>query len=386
MDFISGKLKIESNVSASFKRCGKGARLTSDAGLRQAGGEKMATLKDIAGKAGVSLATVSRVLNEDASLSVGKETKERIMNIAQEMNYKTLKRKSLQSKRKVAKVGLVYWYSEEQELADPYYLSIRLGIEKASFNREIELVKFYKSDQTFRSSNPEELDGLIAVGKFSSQDIVDFKRWTEKLVLVDFSPSEEVDSVVVDFRKAMIEVLQSLITLGHDRIGYIGGHEYLQDDQKIKDERETTFIEYLSLYHQFNENYIWTGKFTAEDGYTLMNKALKLKNGPTAFILGSDSMAIGAMRALHEQGVQVPEQVSIVGFNDIEMSKYLQPSLTTVQVHTEFMGESALDLLFDQISSKREISKKIVIPTKLLIRESSGEAVLKSKIKTKVDL
>ena len=332
----------------------------------------MATLKDIANKAGVSLATVSRVLNEDSSLSVANETRERILLIAKELDYQTIKRKAQQNKKKTTKVGLVYWYSEEQELADPYYLSIRLGVEKASFERGVELVKYYKNGQTFRLSKHDELDGLIAVGKYSAQDIANFKQLADKIVLVDFSPSEDVDSVEVDFRKAMIEVLHHLIELGHDKIGYIGGHEYVQNDKPIKDERETTFHEYLTLHHQFNKDFIWTGKFTAEDGYSLMKEALKLKNGPTAFILGSDSMAIGAMRALHEQGVSVPEQVSIVGFNDIEMSKYLQPSLTTVQVHTEFMGESALELLFDQISSKREIAKKVIIPTKLLIRESSG--------------
>lgn len=335
---------------------------------------QMATLKDIALRAGVSLATVSRVLSEDESLSVTNETRERINSIAQELNYRTIKRKNVQGKRKKAKIGLIYWYSEEQEREDPYYLSIRLGVEKAGFDRGVDLVKLYKNDQPFRMSKQDELDGLIAIGKFSPEDIQYFKTWSDKIVAVDFSPTDELDSVVVDFRKAMINVLEHLIQFGHDRIGYIGGHEYLQENRPIHDERETTFIEYLTLHQKFNPSFIWTGKFTAEDGYTLTKEALKLENGPTAFILGSDSMAIGAMRALHEQGVKVPEQASIIGFNDIEMSKYLQPSLTTVQVHTEFMGESALDLLLDQISTKRQIAKKIVIPTKLLIRESSGKA------------
>lgn len=343
----------------------------------------MATLKDIAKKAGVSLATVSRVLNEDASLSVTSETREKIKQIAKDLDYRTVKRRSLQNKQKAMKIGLIYWYSKEQEIADPYYLSIRLGVEKASLERGIELVKFYNSDEIF-AGKQESLDGMIAVGKFSSQDIANFRTWTDKMVLVDFSPTDDIDSVVVDFRKAMEEVLKHLIEHGHERIGYIGGHEYLQENEPIKDERENTFFEYLTLNHRFNEDFMWTGMFTAGDGYTLMKEALKLSNGPTAFILGSDSMAIGAMRALHEQGVRVPEQVSIIGFNDIEMSKYLQPSLTTVQVHTEFMGEAALDLLFDQISSKREIAKKIVIPTKLLIRESSGKVFQKNNRKEEI--
>ncbi|MFB1082094.1 LacI family DNA-binding transcriptional regulator [Jeotgalibacillus sp. JSM ZJ347] len=332
----------------------------------------MATLKDIAVKAGVSLATVSRVINDDATLSVTAETREKILSIAKELNYQSVKRKAGTKKSKTLRVGLVYWYSEEQELEDPYYLSVRLGVERACVNQGVNLVKLYKNEDTYRVRNDAALDGVIAVGKFSEKDLSTFKQWAPNLVLVDFTPSKNVDSVEVDFRSAMIDVLKHLIDLGHERIGYIGGHEYVQDDEMVKDERETTFFEYLSLYHTFHPEYIWTGKFTAADGYTLMKEALKLDNGPTAFIMGSDSMAIGAMRALHEKGVRVPEQVSVVGFNDIEMSRYLQPSLTTIQVHTEYMGEAAVDLLLDQLSSKRKIAKKVVLPTTLLVRESSG--------------
>ncbi|TFD96993.1 LacI family DNA-binding transcriptional regulator [Jeotgalibacillus sp. R-1-5s-1] len=332
----------------------------------------MATLKDIAARAGVSLATVSRVLNDDVSLSVTTETRDRVMTIAKEMNYQGVRRKATVRKSKTLRVGLVYWYSEEQELEDPYYLSVRLGVERACVDRSINLVKLYKNQDTFRIRNDAALDGIIAVGKFSIEDLDEFKKWADKLVLVDFTPTDEVDSVVVDFRKAMIDVLRHLIELGHERIGYIGGHEYVHGDELIKDEREVTFYEYLSLYHTFYPEFIWTGKFTAEDGYAMMKEALKLDKGPSAFIMGSDTMAIGAMRALHEKGVRVPEQVSIVGFNDIEMSRYLQPSLTTIQVHTEYMGEAAIDLLLEQINLKRSIPKKVVLPTSLLVRESSG--------------
>lgn len=334
-------------------------------------GGKMATLKDIALKANVSLATVSRVLNKDETLSVAHETKQRILLIADELNYQPGKRKVVK-KKTTLRMGLVYWYSKEQEMEDPYYLSVRLGVERTCSERGIEIVKYYKNDLQFRSAGEEKLDGMIAIGKFSISDIDLFKKLTDKLVLVDFTPTSNVDSIVVDFRSAMIDVLRHLIDLGHERIGYIGGHEYVQDNEMIKDERETTFFEYLSLYHTFHPEFIWTGKFTAADGYTLMKEALKLENGPTAFIMGSDSMAIGAMRALHEKGVRVPEQVSVVGFNDIEMSRYLQPSLTTIQVHTEYMGEAAVDLLLEQLTSKRKIAKKVVLPTTLLVRESSG--------------
>ncbi|MGR3765886.1 LacI family DNA-binding transcriptional regulator [Rossellomorea sp. NS-SX7] len=336
----------------------------------------MATLKDIAQKAGVSLATVSRVLNYDASLSVTDETKKKIFQIAQDMNYKTLRnRKDPQQINDRLQFGLVYWYSDQQEMADPYYMAVRNGVERECQERNIDLVKLFKNGNTIDPSRLTELDGIIAVGKYSQSEIDAFEKAARQLVLVDYSPSDDYDSVVVDFRKAMTEVLDYLLSLGHERIGYIGGKEYVLEEEPIRDEREVTFREYLSLKGLHNPAFIWTdGNFTSESGYSLMQEALKKDEVPTAFFVASDSMAIGAIRALHEEGIAIPEEVSIVGFNDIATSKFLQPSLTTVKVYTEFMGESAVELLLDQIQSKRELAKKVVVPVHLVKRESCSEA------------
>ncbi|WP_223700950.1 LacI family DNA-binding transcriptional regulator [Sutcliffiella deserti] len=330
----------------------------------------MATLKDIAERAGVSLATVSRVLNYDTSLSVTNETRKKIFEIAESLHYKkSSKTRGRKEESKRLQFGLIYWYSEQQELADPYYMSIRLGIEKECFERQIDIVKLFvkKEMSTNRASS---LDGIIAVGKYSSEEIEEFNKISENIVLVDFSPNDNYDSVVVDFRKSMTEVLEYLTNLEHRDIGYIGGREYVHGGIPIKDEREVTFYEYLSLRNMFNSKNVWTGSFTAEDGYALMKEALSEGNLPTAFFIASDSMAIGAIRALHEEGVKVPQEVSIVGFNDIATSRYLQPSLTTVKVYTEFMGEVAVKLLLDRLESERTLSQKIVVPTHLVIRES----------------
>lgn len=332
----------------------------------------MATLKSIAEKAGVSISTVSRVLNHDDTLSVTQDTKERVLAAANEMNYKRNKPHQKPQAKTAMNVGLFYWYSEDQEMADPYYLSIRVGIEKACFERGINLVKLYRNEDTYQTNFKGSLHGVIASGKYSSQDLELFKQLSPHFVLVDYSFSDEIDCVVPDFRKALIEVLDHLLNQGHEKIGYIGGKEYVQDDEAIRDEREATFNEYLMLRDMYRPEYVWTGRFTAEDGFELMNKALDSGDLPTAFFIASDSMAIGALRALHEQGIRVPEDVSIVSFNDIEMAQYVHPPLSTVKVETEFMGETAVDLLLEQIHSKRTLAKKIVTPCRLIIRESSG--------------
>lgn len=245
----------------------------------------MATLKEIAEKAGVSVATVSRVLNYDMTLSVSDETRKRIFEIAQELNYKTPRERNQMSAKERLRFGVVNWYSESQELDDPYYMAIRLGVEKECFHRQIELVKLFKKDGSYESEWLTGLDGIIAVGKFGKQNIDLFMSVTKHIVFVDYSPDEDrFDSVVVDFRKATVRVLQYLMDLGHKHIGYIGGREYVGDGQLVQDERERTFYEYLYLRGMFIPEYVFTGRFIAEDGYMLMKQALQLPNRPTAFL------------------------------------------------------------------------------------------------------
>jgi len=104
--------------------------------------------------------------------------------------------------------------------------------------------------------------------------------------------------------------------------------------------------------------------------YNMMKKAIDKGDIPTVFFVASDSMAMGVMQALYESNLKVPQDVGIVSFNDIHTSKYLIPPLSTVRVHTEFMGATAVVLLLERIRENREIPKKVVIPTELIIRES----------------
>ncbi|EOD00904.1 LacI family DNA-binding transcriptional regulator [Caldisalinibacter kiritimatiensis] len=333
----------------------------------------MATIKDIAEKAGVSPATVSRVLNYDKSLSVSDETRKKVFEIAEELDYKTVReRKKEREVGKRIKVGLINWYSEKEELGDPYYLSIRLGAEKECYNKNVDIVKIFKQDDRYGINQFDDLDGIIAIGKFSEDDIDTFLSYSKNIVFVDSSPNEKkFDSVVIDFKKAVLEVLKYLIKLGHNQIGYIGGREYVGNNKRlVEDEREETYISFMKEKGLFNPNNIYIGRFTAEDGYKLMKEALQKEEVPTAFFIANDTMATGAIRALYEANLKVPDDISIIGFNDNATSKFLVPPLSTVKVYTEFMGATAVNLLLERINDNREISKKVIIPSELIIRES----------------
>jgi LacI family transcriptional regulator len=331
----------------------------------------MATIKDIAEKAGVSIATVSRVLNYDSTLSVSDDTKKKIFEIAEEVSYKKRKTKKVLPQRKVA---FIHWYTEREELEDLYYLSIRLGIEKRCEHHGIQLIKIFQDNN--KDLDSQDIEGIIAVGKFSKPQIEGLYKITRNIVFTDFSSDDDLfDSVVVDFEIATKKVLDYLINKGHKEIGYIGGREYFKDQTaSIDDQREKTFKSHLTNKGLLRENFVYTNRFTVNDGYSLMKKAIEDHRGnlPTAFFVGNDTMAIGCLHALHEEKILVPERVSIISVNDISISKYVFPPLSTVKVYTELMGETAVDLLMERLTSSRTIPKKVLISTKLKIRQSSN--------------
>ncbi|WP_419954470.1 LacI family DNA-binding transcriptional regulator [Neobacillus niacini] len=328
----------------------------------------MATIKDIAELAGVSIATVSRVLNYDSTLSVGDETKKRIFEVAEQLSYKKKPPKKLEA----GKIALVQWYTEKEELEDLYYMSIRLGVENQSRQMGFSVSKYFQDN--YEDIKKDDIQGLIAIGKFSDQQIKDMVAITNHIVFVDTSPDEEqFDSIVIDFKKATKKVIDHYLEQGHEHIGFIGGREVFKDKTSaIEDPREKTFKSYLSAKGLLNEAYMYVGEFTVADGHALMKKAIQEhgENLPTAFFAANDSLAVGALRALLEEGISVPNRVNIIGVNDISISKYVFPSLSTVKVYTELMGETAVNALAERIEG-RKIAKKITITTQLIIRDSS---------------
>lgn len=332
----------------------------------------MATIKDIAKKVGVSPSTVSRVLNYDTTLSVSDQKRKMILEVAEELEYSTPRnRVGGRSKQKKLRIALIHWYTVQLELEDPYYMSIRIGIEKSCMNKNIELLKVY-DPENHDFSDLEEVDGIIAIGKFGRNMILELEKISKNIVFVDSSPMEDrFDSIVINFESAVKNALKSFIDAGCDRIGYIGGLEYVGEEKvPLGEQREIAFKEYLDENGILEEKHIYIGSFLAESGYKLMKKAIENGDLPQAFLIASDSMAIGALRAVNEAGIKVPDDMKIIGFNDIPTSKYTSPPLSTIRVHKEFMGKTSVQLVLERIVEKREIPKKIIIPTKLLLRET----------------
>ncbi|PEJ59534.1 MULTISPECIES: LacI family DNA-binding transcriptional regulator [unclassified Bacillus (in: firmicutes)] len=325
----------------------------------------MTTIKDIAEKAGVSIATVSRVLNYDPALSVSDDTKQRIFETAEKLSY----RKKSKVKKNIAKIALVKGEHDKEELNELFYMLIRFGIENKCEQHSLHISTFFHGSE--KGMYDEQILGVIALGKFDSHQIISLKKVSKNIVFVNFSPDEEkYDSVITDYENAIVKVLDHFISHGHQKIGYIGGREY--DRNQNHNSRVKTYKKYLEEKGLFHKENLYLSSFTAEDGFNLMNKAIKEQGGelPTAFLVGCDTMAVGCLKALHEAKISVPERVNLIGMNDFVFTKYLFPSLSTLKVYTELMGESAVDLLMERLLG-RKIAKKVIVPTTLKIRQSS---------------
>lgn len=325
----------------------------------------MATIKDIAKKAGVSPATVSRVLNYDPELSVSKETEKKVFEIAEALNYTKYKNK----RRESAVLRLVQWYDSEEELADLYYLAIRLGIEKKAEELNIRLIK-----EQMTELSDTETQGTIALGKFDQREIKQLTRLPGELLFVDFDGlSLGQNSLVVDFTQGVQLVIDQLIKEKHHKIGILSGVEYTKENQyEIEDPRFLAFRDSLVRLKLFDEAYHLKGAFTIDDGFHQMQQFLTTHTSyPTAFFASSDALAIGAMRAIQAQGLKIPEDISVIGFNDVSVAKYVSPALSSVKVYTEWMGELAVSTLLELIQEESPVARKITVGTELILRDST---------------
>ncbi|MFQ7236272.1 MAG: LacI family DNA-binding transcriptional regulator, partial [Enterococcus hulanensis] len=278
----------------------------------------MATIRDIAKLAGVSPATVSRVLNYDQELSVAQETKQRIFEVAEELNYTKHKRANKIGK---AVIRLVQWYDEAEELADLYYLSIRLGIEKKAEELNIQVRR-----ETLNELSDIQVSGTIALGKFDAEQIRQLKEIDENLLFVDFDGmSLGLNSMVVDFDQSVDLVIDHFIRHGHQKIGILSGEEKTKHNfQPIEDPRLLAFKLKMKQINLYRPEFTLTAAFSMEAGKKAMADFLsKTQELPNALFASSDALAVGAMQAIQSAGLRIPEDISVIGFNDVSVAKYV---------------------------------------------------------------
>ncbi|MEC1612949.1 LacI family DNA-binding transcriptional regulator [Bacillus mojavensis] len=337
----------------------------------------MVRIKDIALKANVSNATVSRILNEDHSLSVAGETRQRVISIAEELGYQTVaKRRKARGQKQRAQplIGVLSCLSPDEERQDPYFSSIRKGIEKECFEQEIFITNSIHLG-SFQEHMFRELGGIIVIGRVHDEAVQHISGRLEHAVFINHSPDSQIyDSIGIDFEAAARQAIDHLFDLGYKRLGYIGGQEKehtLREGQSIRrtieDKRQTAFLQSANPQPE----HVLVGDYSMREGYRLMKKAITQGNLPEAFFIASDSMAIGALKALREADLHVPRDTAIVSFNGIEEAEFASTPLTTVKVYTEEMGRTGVKQLLDRFNG-RTIPHQVTLPTTLIIRQSCG--------------
>ncbi|MGL6106633.1 LacI family DNA-binding transcriptional regulator [Romboutsia sp.] len=334
----------------------------------------MATLKEIAIKAGVSVSTVSRILNHDSTILVADETKMKIFEVAEELEYKTIKQRKVKNDNNKLKIGIVEMCDIMMQLEDPYYLLLRNVVEKECFENDMEVIKLFKQDDGYEYIGQEPLSGIIAIGKFEHTEIQFMRNISENIIFLDSSPNDLIyDSVKINFKLGVSQALNCLKDLGHEKIGYIGTQYTFGDDKITRiDVRYKFYKEYMKEHNLTHDKFdIDCETMTSISGYRAMKKFLDSnKNLPTAFFVASDTIATGVYRAIQETDIVIGKDLSIVGFNDSIICQHMNPTLTSVRVHIEYLAQSAVTMMKERLSNTRNYAKKVIIPSELVVRNS----------------
>ncbi|MDE1549781.1 LacI family DNA-binding transcriptional regulator [Jeotgalibaca caeni] len=339
----------------------------------------MATIKDIAQATDFSISTVSRVLNYDPTLSVTYETKQKIFETAEKLNYTKHIMKKQKKEETQINIAIIQWLDIQEEIEDIYYMSIRIGAEKRANELGYNLIK----TTTRENGIPDNTDGILAIGKFSKEEVNLIAGLHKNVVFIGTNyPLQNFDTINGDFAQAAEIALSYLIEQGHQRIGFIGAEnkENLHGFRTYKSPAIYTYRDYMNHHLLFDEDLFFfknTSESNIKVGYELMTEALnQLKDHfPTAFFVVNDAMVIGCLHALKEHNLSVPEDVSLISINDLSVSQYMTPALTTVKIFTEEMGEVGINTLKERIESEDIVAKRMILSSKLIERESVRKLV-----------
>ena len=328
------------------------------------------TIEHIAQLANVSKATVSRVINN--SPKVTPKTRERVMKAIKETGYYPSATARRLTTNKAETIGLIIPSPQDKTFGNPFYTEILRGFTHQAKIEGYDLLLFI-NEHKFNYSrlfHDRRVDGLLLVGiKRNDKGITQLSKNKFPYILTGKVDYKEANYVDAENRRGAYQAVSHLTDLGHKKIGYLGGSfEFIFNQER--------FEGYLQALREHNLEY---GKEltmesinTQESGYEAMQKLLESSLVPTAVFVANDLDAIGAMKAVKEKGLRVPEDIAVIGFDDIQLASHIEPLLTTVRQPIYEMGITAVSLLVQLIEGKKKELLKVILPTQLIIRESSG--------------
>jgi len=330
-------------------------------------------MRDISKKAGVSVTTVSHVINETRIVS--DELRLRVLSAMEELRYRPNALARSLRRGETTTIGLIV-----PNNANPFFSEIARGIEDTTYKEGYSLILCNSDDDVSRELRytrtliDKQVDGIIFVAAGGSEDslqLLDDRN--VPFVIVDRNISSvSADSVLIDNRSGGEQATDHLLQLNHRRIGCITGPSNLNSSI----DRVVGYIDTLKRAElKIDNNLIVKGNFDFDSGYRCANELFALKKPPTAIFACNDMMAIGAIRAAEDADIEVPSQLSVVGFDGIPLAKYVTPPLTTVQQPKHELGQIASELLLSRIQNKELPIRQRILDTILMIRESTTIAL-----------
>lgn len=330
-----------------------------------------ATIKEVAEKAGVSIATVSRVFNN--SSVVVEETKQRILLAAEELRYAPNHVARSLSTRKTESIGMVL-----PDLHGEFFSEVIRGVDERIQTENYHLVvscshnkknEIQAALQTMRG----RVDGLIVMSPHIDAKTLNANLpFSLPVVLLNCSVEDSSrDAITIDNAGGARAIVRHLLQHGHTRIAIIKGPDN-NIDSIHRYQGFQRALEEVKIIHDTDLEF--TGDFTEEAGRKAVKQWLMLKNRPTAIFASNDTMAIGAISMLQENGILIPDEIAIAGFDDIPISRYIHPKLTTVQISINSMGIQAAEILLHAIhNSENHQTQQKIVPTQIVVRESCGK-------------
>ena len=340
----------------------------------------MVRLKDIAEQVGVSVSTVSRVIKNSSSRNVNPETKKKVWMAVKELGYtpneyaRHLVASTHQEKKSTKRIA--WLASPRLAESNPYFSKIYSGISETLNNAGYTLLLLSREDLEdealfHQMIREKEVEGMLLIDKIDEKILIDCKELIP-VVGVDYNYSDHAISTVdYDREEAAYKAVEHLVSKKHRRIGFIGGG----NDVNMASEKR--FKGYKKAMHEFGltieETWIINSGWCLEKSYKSSKELLSWPQNsrPTAILCAGDLLAIAAMRAAHELGLNIPDEIAFIGIDNNEMAQYVVPSLSTISIPQYEMGVVAAKILLNQIEDRSNIDLKTLLPFELLVRQST---------------
>jgi LacI family transcriptional regulator len=264
-------------------------------------------------------------------------------------------------------------FDAEELKADVYYMMMKSILEEICFDRKWTTITLFRNnDNKFVKNDDADIDGIIAIGRFSMKEIENFHEYTDNIVFIDSSPDElKYYSVVPSYHVAVHRVLEHFNEKGYKKIAYAGSTKTFGDTKELQEEPRFYYYKSAMLDSGlYDQNLVIDCAMNATSGYDVMSRYIKQHgNVPDAIFISSDAISPGIVKAINEAGLSIPKDVNIITFNNTGFSEFSNPPLTSIEV---FMKESvgAAVMCMYLLKLGHNHPKKIVIPCDLVDRNS----------------